>query len=369
MNDEAEPTPSRSQLRDEASEWFAIMRGPDADVRRPEFNAWLALRPENIGAYNSVAETFNVGKLLKDPSPDLSVHEEPNGRSAPPARSPSPRKIAISLLVAAGISAAAIGFAINPARHTESGGSSSSISADIGSGTETRYATNVGEIRNFALSDGSRLALDTNSVVLASYTPAERGLRLMNGRARFYVAREKRPFVVRADTTVVRARQTVFDVTLLPTRRVAVNLVEGALDVQSQPDAPTASSGPARPIPAVFTRMAAGDQLYFDAERGAPLHSSQAGNENWPEGVEAFNDVPLSRVIDAANRYARKPISVETPQIGARHISGTFHLQETRQVAEKIADFLRLAVTYEAGGYVLRQRCAENSIVRCRPPS
>jgi len=356
MNDEPNPTPSRSQLRGEASDWFAIMRGPEADARRAEFNAWLARGALHISAYNSVAETFNLGKLLKD-DPKHAIDDDAQGNSADRVtKRPFRRKLLIGLIAAAGVGGAGVALTLH-------------ILDETGREVEARYATRVGEIRNFVLSDGSRLALDTNSVVLASYTPAERSLRLMNGRARFYVAREKRPFVVRADTTVVRARETVFDVALLPTRRVAINLVQGALDVQSQPDSAAASSGLPRPMPAVFTRMAAGDQLYFDAENGAPQRNTQRGNESWPKGVEAFDDVPLSQVLDAANRYARKPISVDTPKIGALRVSGTFHLQETREVAEKIADFLKLAVTYEDSGYVLRQRCTQNSVARCRPPS
>ena len=356
MNDESNPTPSRSQLRDEASEWFAIMRGPEADARRADFNAWLARGALHISAYNSVAETFNLGKLLKD-APQHATDDDTRADSGDRiTKRPFRHKLLIGLVAATGVGGAGVALTMH-------------ILSETGHEMEARYATRVGKIRNFALSDGSRLALDTNSVVLASYTPAERGLRLRNGRARFYVAREKRPFVVRADTTVVRAQETVFDVALLPTRRVAINLVQGALDVQSQPDLPSASPGLPRPMPAVFTRMAAGDQLYVDAENGTPQRTTQPGNEKWPEGVEAFNDVPLSRVLDAANRYARKPISVKTREIGALRVSGTFHLQETRQVAEKIAEFLKLAVSYEDGGYVLRQRCTQNSVVRCRPPS
>lgn len=56
---------SGGRLRDEAAEWFAVMRGPDAEVRRAEFEAWLERQAIHREAYNRIAETFSLGKALK----------------------------------------------------------------------------------------------------------------------------------------------------------------------------------------------------------------------------------------------------------------------------------------------------------------
>ena len=42
MMEEAQTPPSHGQLRDEAADWFTLMRGPEAETRRQEFEAWLA---------------------------------------------------------------------------------------------------------------------------------------------------------------------------------------------------------------------------------------------------------------------------------------------------------------------------------------
>lgn len=43
MMDDTQPPRRHGQLREEAADWFAIMRNPEeADVRRKEFEAWLA---------------------------------------------------------------------------------------------------------------------------------------------------------------------------------------------------------------------------------------------------------------------------------------------------------------------------------------
>src|SRR3546814_19432062 len=72
--------------------------------------------------------------------------------------------------------------------------------------------TQRGEIRSFRLSDGTNATLDTDSRVEVSMTATERSLHLSQGRARFEVASDARPFRVRAGAGEVQASQGVLDV-------------------------------------------------------------------------------------------------------------------------------------------------------------
>src|SRR5438270_410705 len=58
--------PAPDDLARDAATWFARMRGPDADARQGEFEAWLAGAPEHRAAYNRASEVFALGKLLAD---------------------------------------------------------------------------------------------------------------------------------------------------------------------------------------------------------------------------------------------------------------------------------------------------------------
>src|SRR3546814_5749054 len=61
----------------------------------------------------------------------------------------------------------------------------------------TELASKIGEIRTVALEDGSRVTLDTDTILHIAYSPTERGLKLERGRARFDVSYDaSRPFVV-----------------------------------------------------------------------------------------------------------------------------------------------------------------------------
>src|SRR3546814_15099617 len=52
----------------------------------------------------------------------------------------------------------------------------------------TELASKIGEIRTVALEDGSRVTLDTDTILHIAYSPTERGLQLERGRARFDVS-------------------------------------------------------------------------------------------------------------------------------------------------------------------------------------
>lgn len=336
MSETTEPKPPRNQLREEAAEWFALMRGPEADTRREDFNRWLARGALHRNAYNSVAETFNLGKALKE--------EELLRR----AEERSPIGLARTLLACAAATLFLTGGWYSLSRHYP-GLLIPGEALDTSLAFEARYATGIGEIRSFTLKDGSKLTLDTNSIVLVSYSTGERNLRLMAGRARFTAAADSRPFMVRADTALIRAKDTVFDVSLNSNRQVLVFSLHGALDVQTQTDAAGASAAIAPTVMA----LAAGQQISADPDHGTSALRPQTGSEQWVEGVQAFNDVPLADLIAEANRYTPRPIRLAEPAIGNLHVSGTYRLQNTDEVAEKLASLLDLTMSEKADAILL----------------
>lgn len=338
MNDKISPAPvPRNQLREEAANWFAIMRGPEADARRDDFNRWLARGALHRSAYNSVAETFNLGKALKGEAIGNMTGRHPAGL--------------VRTLLACGVCALflSVGW-YGLSRHYPGlpfpGETQASTLA-----FEARFATNIGEIRSFTLKDGSKLTLDTSSMVLASYTQGERSLRLITGRARFTPAPEARPFVVRADTALIRATGSIFDVALFGNRQVSVFALQGPLEVQTQTD-----GGSGHGFTPTVTSLAAGRQFSAGPDRLASPLPARAGNAQWIEGVQAFDDVPLAELVAEANRYARRPILLDDPAMGTLHVSGTYRLRDTEQIADKLAALLDLGIAIDADAYRLHRR-------------
>ncbi|MDE1917860.1 MAG: FecR domain-containing protein [Sphingomonadales bacterium] len=353
MNEGTDTPPSGDQLRHEAAHWFSLMRGPDADERRDDFNRWLASSAAHRRAYNSISEKFNLGKGLKDrpavetlrPQASLATNRPiPSVASAWGKRAVLAGSIATLCLVGGW-------YAIEPKVATLVPGPFQGRRED----REARFATSIGEIRNFVLLDGSTLTLDTNSIVLASYTPGERGLRLIQGRARFTVAKDARPFIVRADTTVVTARGTTFDMQFEGNRQIAVHPVNGPVDVQTQSDRDTTGLGHSQALEPLLTRLATGQRLLVDDQQVSMAINSMQNDDQWPEGVEAFNDVALSDLVASLNRYAKKPVTITDARIGAMRISGTYRLLDTGAVIRKVADLLKLVVTEDTAHYRLHR--------------
>lgn len=338
MNEEISPMPvPRNQLREEAANWFAIMRGPDADAHRDDFNRWLARGALHRSAYNSIAETFNLGKALK-------------GEAISNRTGRHPAEL-VRTLLACGVGAILLSTGWYGLSRHYPGLPFPGETQTNALAFEARYATGIGEIRSFILKDGSKLTLDTSSVVLASYTQGERSLRLMAGRARFSPAPESRPFAVRADTALIRANGSIFDVALSGNRQISIVSLQGPLDVQTQIER---GSGDVA-LPTVTT-LVAGRQFSTGPDHQTLLQPAPVGKAQWIEGVQAFNDVSLTDLVAETNRYARSPILLDDPAMGTLHISGTYRLRDTEQVADKLAALLDLRVAGESDAYRLRRR-------------
>ena len=355
MTIEKDNSNTRGELREIAATWFAVMRGPDAQTRRAEFEAWLAEQPSHRAAYSRIVEAFSLGKGLK-----ADRGTEPDRPSLAHRR--LPRKltnIAAAICLAGTLMAlfrfmAPLDQAATPPRAASQQFAARAIPPTV------QLATNVGEIRTYSLPDGSSATLDTDSRLIETFTPRERNLRLIRGRARFTVAHETRPFVVRAGDSAVTARGTIFDVDLTTPTRVVVGLLRGKIDVQTR-----------RPGHAlVITRLLPGDRVTVGGGFLRPvLAHSGVIDDGWPSGLRDVDRIRLADLVTAANRYATTPIVLESPDLSAMQLSGTFHLDDSTRVAENIAIVLGLAVTTTPDAIRLSQTCEGTESKNCHTPS
>ena len=82
----------------------------------------------------------------------------------------------------------------------------------------TAYVTQKAQVRDVALSDGSRVAIGADSALAVNYTAASRNLQLKNGEAFFEVEHNPdRPFVVQAGRLkVIRCTLCLFSLFMRP---------------------------------------------------------------------------------------------------------------------------------------------------------
>jgi transmembrane sensor len=188
------------------------------------------------------------------------------------------------------------------------------------------YATGIGEQRIVNLSDGSTIELNAESRVLVGLGDAERVVDLLEGQALFHVAKDlQRPFIVRSDTTRVRAVGTQFDVnrqatdtvvTVLEGRVAVARALEGGTDARHYARAPSEAS----PLYA-----SAGEQVILTAQAvSKPAHPDVAAATAWRERKLVFSSSPLPQVVGEYNRYHEKRLVIADPTLSDFRISGVF---------------------------------------------
>ncbi len=332
--------PRQDQLLEEASFWFARMRGPDAEQYRADFDAWLALGASHRGAYNRAGEIFALGKFLAE-SPNATVVDKDEGYGAMLRW----RGFAIlaTLLMIVGA-----GAWIGKDAISSMFGSTQEI-ADVSSSAapDGKLLTTMGGARrSFKLDDGSTVTLDAESVLSTAFDSQRRELRLERGRARFEVAHESRPFVVLAGGGSVTARGTIFDVIINKDSGVTVRLLRGAVDVVRPSEA-----GGATGDKQAVTRLAPGEALSFGDVGMPDLAASTKVRDavavaTLPEipAAREFDMAPLSEVIAEANRGSAIPIRVADPAVGALKVSGRFRVDNPEKVADRLATLFDLEI-------------------------
>ncbi len=322
-----------NQLQREATEWFARMRGDEAERHRAGFERWLARGAVHRSAYNRIANLYSDGKR---------VNWE-NLPSPQPVRGAAKRVWMVSIGVAALVGFVAWRMVAVPILPGDSGLNAPPV--EIARRSDgMQYATRLGEIRTVKLPDGSKLTIDTDTLVTVDFGETARHLRLEHGRARFEVAHEARPFVVDAGEVVVIARGTVFDVSYLEDRRVKVQLLHGAVDVTQKGSRTGAPTLRLQPGGIIVVEPKAQPRL-IQGKSDAP--------EDWPKGMMEFHRAPLADVIVQVNRYAVARIRLADPSLGKIEVSGVFRIDDADMLASHLAQLLGLRVERTAGEIIL----------------
>jgi transmembrane sensor len=181
---------------------------------------------------------------------------------------------------------------------------------DIGS---DRYTTPLGGLASVPMEDGSNVTLNTDSSIRVAMTQAERRVELDRGEAFFDVAKDPaRPFVVRAGTKRIVAVGTKFSVQNLG-EDIRVLVTEGKVRVED-----------AQLLPVL---VAAGSIASASGSGVVVTNAPPPQVEDflsWREGYLTFHETTLADAVEEMNRYNKRKIFIDDPNIAALRISGTF---------------------------------------------
>ncbi len=190
------------------------------------------------------------------------------------------------------------------------------------------YATMVGGRETLALSDGTKIDLNTDTQLRTQFTARERKVWLDKGEAYFQVKHDAtHPFVVIAGNHRVTDLGTKFSVRR-ETARIEVALVEGRAQVDALDSRSHAAS----------VQMMPGDVVVASAGRIETLKkpvATLAQDLSWRQGLLVFKRTTLAEAAAQFNRYNREKLIVDRNAAKLK-IGGTFQ-------SDNISDFAEVA--------------------------
>lgn len=349
MNDNEQGAQGNMSIEDQARAWqVRLDREKDPDISaetraktKAEFEAWLAASAEHRREFEWIEKVYADGECLKD-SPKFGSAREAD---APPPKSRNWLMWGTAAAAAAAVLVFAFGAGGATLPESFPGGSMSARAA-------VPLVTQRGEIRSFRLADGSTATLDTDSRVDVLMTDTDRSLQLSQGRARFEVAPDSRPFRVRAGAGEVTASKGVIDMAYDEDRNVMVRIISGDATV-GPASSKTGDAGVAK-------SPRQGELLAYQASdsRALPVQPEVAASlrQDWPSGWVEYRTIRLDKLIAEANRYAEKPIIVDDPATAALTASGRFRISQTDVFLERLAEVLNLSISHRSDGIHLRKR-------------
>lgn len=211
---------------------------------------------------------------------------------------------------------------------------------------QTTYETAIGGHRTIALSDGSQVELNTDTMLRAEVTANYRKLWLDRGEAFFQVKHDAaHPF------TVVAGNHRVTDLgTKFLVRRDAGRLEVSLLQGKARFDALEGKMKPAALylVPGDRVTVANGR---IELVRQAP--QMQQRDLAWRRGLLVFDRTTLADAAKEFNRYNRGKIVIDDPVIARTPIGGTFRADNISSFVSVAQDVFGLHVVTKDGVTVI----------------
>lgn len=319
-------------LNQEAADWFARLQRDASPEAAAAFEAWVA-QPAHAVAYARVEATWERSGRLAAAIPQ----KQDKAAKAQPAF--------VTRRMAAGV---AIGLAL-------AGAAGGGVALWSSAGGE-RHGTRVGERRTVVLADGSRVTLNTASLIAVEFTPEGRHVRLIEGEASFDVAKDKtRPFVVEAGEAQVHAVGTAFNIRLRG-EVAEVTVTEGVVAVRDRGRA--AERLGVAPPPAVRAEapyVAAGSGVVVGAGAVAEValdSETLRGRTLWQDGLIELNGETLEQAAAEFNRYSKRKLVVGDPRLASLRVGGAFGVDESDKFVAALQSGFGVRVVEGAGGVV-----------------
>jgi len=296
--------PRQDSRYDEASVWIARLDRELSEEETTELKAWMAADAENAAVLESMARLWDKMDALSR-----------LGDLFPVSRRRNARFWFHGLSIAASIAIAAlIGMW---------------VFVDMKAQSDTVYETAVGEQSTVRLSDGTRVVLNTNSLLRVEYRPSYRLLVLERGEIDVHVAKDaSRPLSVIAEDKLIQAVGTVFNVEITDEHNVELVVTEGkvrvGVDYRGRRGQQTAKP---RVLAESSRAVAAGEAVVLGEakEEVTPVSPEEIEVKlSWRNGNLIFRGEPLEEALKEVGRYTTVEFVFLNDDLRKRAVAGYF---------------------------------------------
>jgi transmembrane sensor len=233
----------------------------------------------------------------------------------------------------------------------------------------TDYITDTGEQRRIILPDGSSIELNTQSHVRISFRAKSREVDLLTGQVLFNVQHEStRPFRVHVRDKVIEDLGTQFSIYLRPDASTTVSVLNGRIQILSDPSGPTGNSsanieaplgdGKLEPI-SRSTQLSAGEEIHI-ATSGKLIKRAKinvAETAYWLEHRLWFEGASLPEVAAEFNRYNKRQLRIGNhPALLKRRYTATFDAYDPESFVQALRDDPALTVQSNEEGTLIQAR-------------
>jgi transmembrane sensor len=328
--------PRREDALDEASRWLARLDRNLTGEETAELREWLAEDPGNPAALMEIAALWDRMDAL---SRLADLFPLPVSRLAWPPRTVLAAAAAMVLAVLAGMwHIPAIQL---PGAHP------APALAQLTS--KETLQTAVGERTTVTLQDGSRLTLNTDSLIRTLYTDDQRLLFLERGEAYVEVAHDsRRPLSVFIGEKVVHAVGTAFNLRITPDHRIELLVTEGRVlvgvaekDRAAVPagDASSAESGSS-------VQVSAGERILLgDADEAIEqVHPEEIRVKlSWRGGNLVFRGESLAEALIEIERYTPVEFIILDESLKKIRIVGLFKAGDVQGLLTTLSENFDIA--------------------------
>ncbi len=331
----------------QAAYWLAKMDSGLASAELfKEFLRWKRAHPDNAAAYIELAQLFSeVGSDSDQGSVDDASIEPLLARDKP--HNTQRRYLPFSLRISVAASFV-IGLIVVLVSGLPFNSAVQQPPLDV--------VTRIGEQQHVDLEDGSRVLLNTQSVVKIRFQDNERRVHLVSGEAHFEVAHDpKRPFKVYTKHGNVRAVGTAFSINLAD-HELAVTVTEGRIAVTS-----SETFGRQRNQP--LAMVDAGHQVHVSDNSPQVISIDERAMEKqiaWHDGLLLFDGDTLFSVIAQISRYTDTQIVISDPAVGQVKIGGQFRTNEIHGLLESLDAGFGISSQYSGNNTIVLSRKNDN---------